>query len=246
MRRERWVAAAVSVPMAVAGVVAAAGTPALAGGPGIITTVAGGPGRGPGLERDAGPAVGGHRPGRHRLHHRRFQRRACVHQLRHLGERGGRSGGTPGPAVTAVRPPGRILAASVPWQSTPPETGHRRCWRLSDPGGGRCHGHLLRAGDDRRGHLHHRRGRHRGFAGDGGPATTAELGNPKGMAVDAAGNVLIANTATAGSGWWRPDRDLLRPGDDRRGHLHHRRGRHRGGCRGRRPGQRRRTRLPAG
>ena len=36
-----------------------------------------------------------------------------------------------------------------------------------------------------------------GFAGDGGPATTAELGNPKGMAVDAAGNVLIADAGNS-------------------------------------------------
>ena len=36
-----------------------------------------------------------------------------------------------------------------------------------------------------------------GFAGDGGPATTAELSNPKGMAVDAAGNVLIADTGNS-------------------------------------------------
>ena len=36
-----------------------------------------------------------------------------------------------------------------------------------------------------------------GFAGDGGPATTAELGSPKGVAVDAAGNVLIADAGNS-------------------------------------------------
>ena len=34
----------------------------------------------------------------------------------------------------------------------------------------------------------------RGFSGDGGPATAAELNGPDGVAADAAGNLLIADT----------------------------------------------------
>ena len=56
------------------------------------------------------------------------------------------------------------------------------------------HRHVLRAGDDRRGHLHRAGDGTAGFSGDGGPATAAELDGPDGVAVDGAGNLLIADT----------------------------------------------------
>ena len=66
-----------------------------------------------------------------------------------------------------------------------------------------------------------------GFSGDGGPATAAKLDGPFGPATDAAGNVVFADRLnqrvrvvadTLGH--------VLRPGHDRRAHLHHRRERH--------------------
>ena len=83
------------------------------------------------------------------------------------------------------------------------------------------------------------------IAGDGtagSPATAVRPPSPSwptrtGMAVDAAGNVLIADAGNSRIRVVaRPDGHLLRAGDDRRGHLHHRRGRHRGVRRRRRSG----------
>ena len=67
-----------------------------------------------------------------------------------------------------------------------PGPGPARRRRGPEPHGG--HG-------GRRGH-HHDRGRHRrwGYGGDGGPAASAALDSPAGVAADAAGNLFIADT----------------------------------------------------
>ena len=71
------------------------------------------------------------------------------------------------------------------------------------------------------GHIYSGRPRHARFSGDGGPATAAKLFTPEAVAVDQAGNLVIGDAAQrAGAGGGRPDRDVLRPGHDGRGHLH--------------------------
>ena len=56
-----------------------------------------------------------------------------------------------------------------------------------------------------------------GYSGDGGPAASAQLNFPNGVSVDAAGNVVIADTVQQPDpGGGGQHRHLLRPADDRR------------------------------
>ena len=66
------------------------------------------------------------------------------------------------------------------------------------------HRHVLRPGHDA-GDIYTVAGDGtQGFSGDGGPATQAEIYEPWGVAVDGAGNLVIADTQQRrGSGWWR-------------------------------------------
>ena len=76
-----------------------------------------------------------------------------------------------------------------------------------------------------------------GYSGDNGPATAAELDCPAGVAVDAAGDLFIADT----------DNNADPRGEPRHRRDHHRRRQwHRGLQRRQRPGHRRRTGLPRG
>ena len=76
-----------------------------------------------------------------------------------------------------------------------------------------------------------------GGSGDGGPGTAATLRGPGSVTADAAGNLVIADTANnRDPGGGRVERDVLRPGHDRRRHLPDRRDRPPRLLRRRRPG----------
>jgi hypothetical protein len=84
------------------------------------------------------------------------------------------------PQAVAVDGTGNVLLA---------DTGNNRI-RVVAAGTGTFYGKAMTAGDI---YTIAGNGSH-GFSGDGGPATAAELNGPFGMAVDGAGNVLLADT----------------------------------------------------
>ena len=86
-----------------------------------------------------------------------------------------------------------------------------------------------------------------GFSGDGGPATSAELERPGRGGGGRRGQPGDRRPRQhPGPGGGRQDRQLLRAGDDRRGHLHRRRRRHARVLRRRRPGHQAEINFPSG
>ena len=113
--------------------------------------------------------------------------------------------GTRGSPATAARPPAPNSATRTGWRwtvratcSSPTPTTSRV--RVVAAGTGTFYGQAMTAGDIYT------------VAGDGtggSPATAARppaprLNGPAGVAVDGAGNLLIADTGNSGCGWWRP------------------------------------------
>ena len=105
--------------------------------------------------------------------------------------------GTSGSPVTAARPPAansapRGAAADTAGNLLIADTDNNRV-RVVAAKTGTFYGQAMTAGDIYTvagdGTL--------GFSGDGGPATSGELSDPAGVAVDAAGNLLIADTGNA-------------------------------------------------
>ena len=131
----------------------------------------------------AGPGGGG----QHRHLLRQFDdRRGHLHRRRHRHQ-----------GVLRRRRPGHQRRLNDPTGVAVDQRGQpaaHRHQQLPDPGGGGQHRHLLRPGDDRRGHLHRRRHRPPGVLRRRRPATSADLNTPSGVAVDGAGNLLIADT----------------------------------------------------
>ena len=212
------------------GAVVASAAPAGASSPGIITTVAGGPGRGVGrnvsqlpVALAAGPGGAtyvGDVDGVVRALHDGSSWESVTAGL------GGPSAGFSGDGRSAAKAGlSNVLGVAADGAGDV---------LLSDTGNGRIRMVAAASRDVlRAAHVPRATStRSPATARPGSPATAArpprQLDAPEGLAVDAAGNVLITDTATADPGGRGQHRHVLRPGHDRRRHLHDRRRRHGG------------------
>jgi len=202
MRERVWVATAGLVPLMLAGVAAGPGSPA-APGPGIITTVAGGPGRGPAWSLAQDPqslAVGpddtvyvGDSGG---VVHE-FTESASWEKV--VAGVGGAQGpgvltydGDNGPATRAHLSPVSGMAVDAAGNLVIAHAGNNRV-RVVAEHTGSFYGQPMTAGD-----IYTVAGSGRaGDAGDAGPATAALLNRPGAVAVDAAGNLVMADTGNS-------------------------------------------------
>ena len=154
----------------------------------------------------------------------------------------GGSGGDGGPATSAKLGDPAEVAADAAGNVVIADTDNQRI-RVVAASTGTFYGQHMTAGD-----IYTIAGNGKaGFSGDGGPGTSAKLRYPVGVAVDSAGNPVIADTGKpADPGGGGQHRHVLRPAHDRRGHLHHRRQRQGRVLWRRRPSHERRTPFPNG
>jgi hypothetical protein len=194
-RRARVAGAVLAAASLAGGLVAAAVPTALAAASpaGTITTVAGGPGRGPARQvsqRVSGVAIG---PGGEvyvasRTVVREF---SITKPYERIAAGIGITGDSRnvGPATSAKLGAVVSVAADAAGNLVIDDAGNN--WvRVAAAKTGTFWGQAMTAGD-----IYTVAGNGtEGFSGDGGPATAAELDSPDGVAVDAAGNLLIADT----------------------------------------------------
>jgi NHL repeat-containing protein len=193
------------LPVAAAGLIAgtaAAGTAAAGTGPGFITTVAGGPGRGPAwsvAQRPVSVAVGpgggvyvGDESG---IVHEFGAASTWEKVVAGVGaaQSGGHYGGDGRPAVWAHLGNVSGLAVDGSGDVLIADPGNERI-RVVAAVTGTLYGQPVTAGD-----IYTVAGNGTGgFSGDGGPATAAMLSSPLAVAADPAGNLVIADTGNNG------------------------------------------------
>jgi trimeric autotransporter adhesin len=191
--RARGTAALLAAAGLITGLLTGAPAAVAATSPGTITTVAGGPGSGPATKvfqvpqgLAAGP--GGALYVGDNFAVRQFSSTGSVESVV-AGNGGNGYGGDGGPATTAQVGDASGLAVDSSGNLVIADSVNCRI-RVVAHSTGTFYGQAMTAGD-----IYTVAGNGTfGFSGDGGPATAAKLGFSEGAAVDAAGNLLIADT----------------------------------------------------